>query len=353
VADCGQEVFGFPGPERVYGYQGMQYHRELLRDRQRIDAYRRAIVESLSPGGVVVDLGARIGVLSLLACQAGAGHVYLIERNRSMATVARVLAAENGYSQRITFLEEDMEGVQLPQPADLLVSDWLNPWFGVGSNIFGLVIQARDRFLKPGGALVPVAADLFLAPVEAPYLARENDFWDTALPGLNTGFCRELAVNNCYIARLDPQGLLAAEKQIGCWDFTVARDDTFQAQADFVLERAASLHGLCAWFDVRMSPTVLVSTSPRLKATTWFQSYLPLSPPASVEAGDRLEVTLHVGRRESPGGPAVASTVVSWEARLSAREGERRYRHSTLKGYPAFGRLLRAGTPKTTPGAEA
>jgi len=338
------EILGFPGPERVYGYQGMQYHRELLRDRQRMDAYRQAIAESLAPGDVVVDVGARIGILSLLACQAGAGHVYLIERNRSMVVVAKALAAENGYSHRITFFDEEMENVELPQPADLMVSDWLNPWFGVGSDIFGLVLEARDRFLKPGGALVPMAAELFLAPVETPYLTQEITFWETALPGLNTHFGRELAANNCYIARIDPRGLLAEEKRIGRWDFAVARDDTFQVQADFALEQSGHLHGLCAWFDARMSPGVSVSTCPRLKSTTWFQSYLPLDPPALVAAGDKLQVVLQISRRQMPGSKTAAGTIVKWEGRLNAGGKEQRYNHSTLKGYPAFGRLLSART---------
>jgi SAM-dependent methyltransferase len=330
----------------------MQYHRELLRDRRRIDAYRQAIIESLVPGGVVVDLGARIGILSLLACQAGAGHVYLIERNRSMVAVARALAAKNGYSQCITFLDEELEKIDLPRSADLLVSDWLNPWFGVGSNIFGLLLEARDRFLKPSGALVPIAAELFLAPVETPYLIPEIAFWETALPGLDTSFGRELAANNCYIARIDPRGLLATEKRIGQWDFAVARDDTFQTQVDFILEKSGHLHGLCAWFDVQMSPSISISTSPRLESTTWFQSYLPLDPSTVVTAGDKLKVTLQISRRRAPGSQTAAGTIVSWEGGLSARGREQHYSHSTLKGYPAFGRLLSVKT-RAAEGAEA
>ena len=290
----------------------------------------------------MVHLGARIGILTLLACQSGAGHVYLIERSHPMVAVAKALAADNAYSQRITFLDKDMAEVQLPAPADMLISDWLNPWFGVGSPMFGLVLEARDRFLKPGGVMIPMAAELLLAPVEAPDLTQEIAFWDTALPGLNIGFGRELAANNCYIARLNPRGLLALEKRIGRWDFATARDEALQIEVDFVLERVGQLHGLCAWFEVQMSPGVLVSTSPRLKSTTWFQSYLPFDPPVSVTAGDRLAVALHIDRRRTFDSSVNVGTVIKWEGWLSARTGEQHYRHSTLRGYPTFGRLLKA-----------
>lgn len=341
-------TFGFPGPERVYGYQGMQYHRELLRDRQRIQAYQRAIAEQLAPGGVVVDLGGRIGILSLLAAQAGASQVYLIERNRSMAAVARQLAAENGYRERITVLDKEMGAVQLPRPADLLVSDWLNPWFGIGSNIFGLVMEARDRFLRPGGALVPMGAELFLAPVEAPYLTQELTFWENAVPGLKAHGCRELSANNCYIARVDPQGLLATERRIGVWDLLTSREEPFRVEAEFPLERSGGLDGLCGWFDVQMSPGVRQSTGPCAEPTTWFQSYLPLDPPARVARGDKLRVGLQMTWRRTTGSQAAAGVVVDWEAWLESAEPQH-YHHSTLQGYPTFASLLKGGTRAESP----
>ena len=57
----------------------LDYHLSMLRDTARMDAFRRAIDASVRPGDVVVDLGCGSGVLSFMACEAGARTVYAIE----------------------------------------------------------------------------------------------------------------------------------------------------------------------------------------------------------------------------------------------------------------------------------
>lgn len=60
------------------GYSNPSIHEEMLNDKARMEAYENAIIKFVKDK-IVVDVGAGTGVLSLLAAQGGAQHVYAIE----------------------------------------------------------------------------------------------------------------------------------------------------------------------------------------------------------------------------------------------------------------------------------
>ena len=50
--------------------------------------------------------------------------------------------------------------------------------------------------------------------------------------------------------------------------------------------------GLVAWYDLRLSPSVTLSTAPDAPATHWAQCFLPLADPVDVDGALRLTVSL-------------------------------------------------------------
>src|SRR3954470_12933231 len=144
----------------------LRFQSFLLDDAPRLDTWRDAIREAVRPGDVVLDLGAGAGILSLFACEAGAARVYAVESAPS-AELARLVVAANGLEERIVCLHERSQEVDLPEPADVLVTDTTET-FGLNGQLLSAVIDARARLLKPGARLLPHSIELRVAPAEAP-----------------------------------------------------------------------------------------------------------------------------------------------------------------------------------------
>lgn len=125
--------------------------------------------------GVACEADARVGgpghwhgsgILALLACQAGAQKVYAVEQD-GIIQVARESAARNGYTDRIEFIQALSTAIDLPEPVDVIVSEihGILPFFP-GS--LASIIDARNRFLKPGGVLIPMRETVSVAVVTLP-----------------------------------------------------------------------------------------------------------------------------------------------------------------------------------------
>ena len=62
----------------------------MLVDKVRTSSFLRAVMETVHPGDVVVDIGSGTGVLSLFAAMAGASHVYAIEREAVIDILTKI-----------------------------------------------------------------------------------------------------------------------------------------------------------------------------------------------------------------------------------------------------------------------
>ena len=125
----------------------------MICDRVRTEAFRRAIGTVVRPGDVVLDVGAGTGILSLFAAKAGAARVYAVERT-TVAVLAQELAAANGVAEIVQVIHGDVMDIELPERVDVIVSEWLGG-FGIDEGMLVPVIAARDRWLKPGGVMIP------------------------------------------------------------------------------------------------------------------------------------------------------------------------------------------------------
>ncbi len=120
----------------------------------------------MTSADTVVDIGTGTGVLAATAAMAGARHVYAVE-STGMATLAKEVFAANGLSSRITVIEGRSTQIELPERADLMVSEII----GNDPLREGVMYSTQDaakRLLKPDARLIPASLRIFGLPVTVP-----------------------------------------------------------------------------------------------------------------------------------------------------------------------------------------
>jgi predicted RNA methylase len=150
----------------VSGQQSMAY------DLRRNQAYYQALAKVITPDSVVLDLGAGLGVLGILAAKLGAKRVYLVEPE-DVITVTNKIVQANGLSERVHCLQGKIEDIDLPEQVDVIISVFTGN-FLLGEDLLPSLFYARDKYLKPDGILIPEAGVMQAAPIFAPDIYREN-----------------------------------------------------------------------------------------------------------------------------------------------------------------------------------
>ena len=305
-------------------------HREYLADAVRVSAFRQAIEEVVTPGDVVLDLGAGTGILGLMACRAGAKRVYAVDEGPIIG-LAREIAWANGFQDRITHIKGLSTRVELPERVDVVLADQVGR-FGLESGILEYFADSRARFLKPDGVMIPGEIGLVVAPVECGELFGQVDFWGRTPAGYDFRPALVIAANTGYPARFDPAHLLGAPARAISVRLSTASTAALSAEVVLVAARPGALHGIGGWFEAQLSPGVTLTNSP-LAARPIFrrQVFFPIARPVALEEHDQIGVRLRI---------LPAAGVVSWTVdvrdgragRGPAPTSKGRFAHSTFQG---------------------
>jgi type I protein arginine methyltransferase len=309
-------------------YGGILFHQRLVSDRVRTEAYRKAISSTVKEGDVVLDIGTGSGILALLACESGAARVYAVD-SHNIIDVARRLAEDNGFADRIIFLKDDIRKIQLPESVDLITSELISKSL-IGQRMEELVSLCRDRFLKPGGKIIPHRVELMVAPLsldEQEYqrlLFPDRDVYDLDFSSAN-----KLALNTPhsifskvkYLS--DPQVAYVLDSN------SVTLDQHPDAQLRFEIEQEAILHGFVPWFKAFLTPAVVLENRPP-GLRSWDNLFFPIQRALAVKAG--MICRLRLRARHVMGSPVVWdwSTEIFKGDELSGYEAVANFRQSSL-----------------------
>lgn len=264
----------------------------MVFDEYRNGLYAQAIRKFVTPDAVVLDLGAGLGILGLVAAAAGAKKVYLVEPE-PLVQLALEIARANGLADRIVVLQGRVEDVELPEQVDLIISVFTGNLL-YSEDLLPSLFHARDRYLKPGGKLVPDFAELVLAPVSTPDIySKYIDRW--SMPNLDLDFssARRFAANEIlWLERNEFNAeRLGAGVKLSSIDLMTADKADCKGEAHCSIDRDGLCHGLLGWIRIRLGEAWL-STDPDEPEVHWLPVMLPLDPPLPVQQGEEIAITL-------------------------------------------------------------
>lgn len=303
-------------------------HAAMIADRVRMDAYQAALERVVRPGCVVLDIGTGTGLLALMACRLGARRVYAVDPGDSIH-LARAAARASGFADRIEFIQGLSTEIDLPERADVVVSD-LRGVLPLFQQNVASIADARERLLAPGGALIPLADTLFAAPVQA-----EKDYrgivapWDEHGRGFALDTARRAALNEWNKARFAPGDLLAPPQTWAVLDYRTRVEPDVRATLRWTASRAATAHGIAAWFNAELAEGIGYTTGPEGPETIYGSAFFPWLRPVALQAGDAVTAELQARRMGK-------DYVWVWNTRVEGADGVRaEFRQSTFFSQPA------------------
>lgn len=194
----------------------------------------------------------------MFCARAGAVRVLAVDAS-DIIVKARENIYRAGLSDTITTLHGKMEEVALPvDQVDIIVSEWMG-YCLLFEAMLPSVLYARDKYLAPGGLMVPSHTNMWVAPVSDPVWVSENGeaFWADVygfdMSAMAKGIYDEVRVLHWPEDKVC--GTSSAFKMLDLYT-TTAADLSFTAPyASRLTKDVDAVDGFLIWFDTFFSPT--------------------------------------------------------------------------------------------------
>jgi Ribosomal protein L11 methyltransferase (PrmA) len=321
----------------------------MIEDRARLDAHVAAFRQVVTPSSIVLDLGAGTGIMSLLACKAGARRVYAVEPSGAVQ-ILMTAARDNGFADRIVVLQQRSTELTLPERADVIVSDLRGVLPPHGTH-FADIADARRRLLAPAGRLLPARDTMWLAVVSAPEaFRRRRGAWRSEPEGLDLRSALSFADNELEKCRARPDQQLCDAVPWARLEYQLLTDRAVRGSGTCAITKEGVGHGFCVWFDTELVEGIGYSNAPGGPEGIYGQIFFTWPEEVALQPGDRVSFEVRAD-------PIGAEYVWTWTSEIqrpaSSPVAPIRFKQSTFKSVPPSPESLRKREPAFAPALSA
>ena len=290
----------------------------------RHELYRRAVAQAVKPGDVVADLGCGFGVLGLLCLQNGASKIYGIDSSQAIH-IARETAQRAGFGERYHCVEASTYEARLPEKVDVLICDHIG-WFGLDYDIAGMLADAKARFLKPGGVIIPQSLELLVAGVSSQDCADLVDGWMHEPVPAEFHWLRGHSANAKHGHTFARDELITRPESFASMALGETAPEHLRFEAELTAIQDATFHGVAGWFDAQLWGDIRMTNSPLSdRSIERCQAFLPAENPFPIKGGEQVKVALQWRPAEhmmawtfQPPGDAAAQKMSTWNSAILA-----------------------------------
>ena len=129
----------------------IHHHLPLLSDERRIKAFRKAIKNLVKENYIVADLGAGLGILSLISAECGA-IVYAVEKDPCVFELGKKIT--KSYSSKVHYMQGDASTIELPEKADVVICEMIDTALITEEQVI-VSNHATNNLLKNTGKIIP------------------------------------------------------------------------------------------------------------------------------------------------------------------------------------------------------
>ncbi|GAA48620.1 protein arginine N-methyltransferase 1 [Clonorchis sinensis] len=254
------------------------------------------------------------------------------------SAVAYLAHQLNFCTLEITLVKGKVEEVELPKEfpkVDIIISEWMGYCLFYES-MLNTVIFARDKWLAPGGLIMPDRATLYVCAIEDRQYKDEKINWWDSVYGFDMSCIRKVALTEPLVDVVDPNQVVTnccLVKEVDMYTITV-EDLTFTAPFTLTCKRNDYIQALVTFFNIDFTachkPTGFSTGPDERRYTHWKQTVFYLDNGEdeclTVKKGEQINGTMSIRPNARNNRDLDISVKIVFEGELSCVDSTYTYR---------------------------